>query len=273
MKITGILILVAAMLTNNATAQKKRSQLSDTMQTLREFVQMSNVYKQLPLYLQLQFQNSTNFITGEQDTLMVDAEFYMLPGTSYIRFGEVEQIVNDSIALLVSDKMQRMLLFPDAKPVTQEFKTMTGLMFNDSSISVLAKKYRTESHKENSSITLSNRNLLPGTFFSKETIELYYNAINKEPLKVISIQRVLLPIEQEEYETLKSQQAFVNHVVAIEGKGYYLVKEQTGIYLYKKIEHDLKMKMPVTIKDRIVKNENGEFMPVKKYENYSIILN
>src|SRR5690349_22972487 len=71
-------------------AQKKRARNSnntDTLASLREFVNVCNVYKQLPLYLDMEIVNSTNFITGEEDTTRSTVLFYMKPGISYVKFG------------------------------------------------------------------------------------------------------------------------------------------------------------------------------------------
>ena len=86
-------------------AQKK-----DSLAPLREFLNVSNSYKQMPLYLEVELKNSTNFITSERDTMAAIGKFYLQQNISYMQFGEMEQLVTDSIAILVSDEMQRIIV-------------------------------------------------------------------------------------------------------------------------------------------------------------------
>lgn len=251
------------------------AQKTDSLALMREFVQVCNSYQQLPLYLELNIQHSTNFITSEQDTATTQATFYMKPGANYIRFGEVEQLVSDSLALLVSDKLQRMILYTNAQPVLAQMKAMAGMPLRDSSIKALSKRYTAQSTSEKgvAAIVLTGRDLLYSTSLHKETIEVQYDVKTKTPAKLITIKRSLIPLELSDYNTLSSQSGMANQLLSIEGKGYYLVKEQVAIWVYKSIEHEVSMKVPFTIADRIVKNEQGEFIPVKKYETYAVTIN
>jgi hypothetical protein len=92
-------------------------------------------------------------------------------------------------------------------------------------------------------------------------------------LKVITVKRTLLPLSEEDYTTLSQQGNMTDKLITIEGKGHCLVKEQTGSFLYKKIGHDAGITMPATIADRIVKNQEGAYTPVKAYETYAVTLN
>jgi hypothetical protein len=255
---------------------RKAEKNNDTLAVLRSFMQINNSVRQLPVYLEMELINSTNFITGEQDTARMQATFYVKQDVSYIRFGEAEQLVNDSMALLVSDKLQRMILYAHAQPILKQMQGFVGMQGQDSSILEMANKFIAQSLplvKNIASITLSGRDLLYGTSLPKESIALEYDAATKQPLKVITVKRTLLPVSDEDYRTLTEQGTATGKLLTIEGKGHFLVKEQTGAFVYSKITHDAGIAMPATINDRIIKNEQGKFTPVKAYEAYAVTLN
>ena len=258
-------------------AQRRSAQKQvDTLALLREFMQISSNLRQLPVYLEMELVNSSNFIAGEQDTARVQAAFYRKAGVSYVRFGEAEQLVNDTMALLVSDKLQRMILYAHAQPILRQMQAFTGMQGIDSSILELSKKFTSQklpAAENGASIMLTGRSLLYGTSLAKESLELQYDVEKKQPLKMITIKRNLLPLSEDNYKALVEQGTATDKLVTIEGKGYFLVKEQLGTFIYKKITHEVGMTLPATINDRIIKNEQGEFIPVKAYEAYAVTLN
>jgi hypothetical protein len=273
------LIIALLVLGSQLHAQRKSAKAnrhSDTLAVLREFMQINSNLRQMPMYLEMELINSSNFIAAEQDTARVQSTFYMKPGVSYIRFGEAEQLVNDSMALLVSDKLQRMILYSDAQPILRHMQAFIGMQGIDSSILELSKKFTSQllfPVNNTAFITLTGRSFLYGTSLAKESLELQYDAEKKQPLKVITIKRTLLPVSEDNYKALIEQGTATDKLVTIEEKGHFLVKEQVGTFVYKKIAHDAHMTLPATINDRIIKNEQGAFEPVKAYEAYAITLN
>lgn len=272
-----IAIIVMAFFCVTAHAQKKRrsDKWVDTLAIAKEFMQVCNLYKELPLRLDLELHNTTNFITAEGDTASYQAEFYLQKGASYVRFGEVEQLVDDSVALLVSNKMQKMILYSNAQPVLLQIKAMTNLQMKDSSVVELSKRYNSlkkSNENDTSVINLISREFLKGTVLPKETIELQYNAKTRAPIKVLTTKRTLIRLEQSEHENLKRQPGVADKLVVIESKGFYLMKEQNAVFVYKDISHE-KIKMPVAIRERILKGHRNEYTPAKGYETYQVIVN
>lgn len=269
----GKIILLAILFTSfsiGLSAQKK-----DTLQTIRDFMEVCNVYKQMPLHLELEVYNTTNLIRNPEDTASLQGEFYITSGDSYIKFGEIEQLVNDSTALLVSDKLQRMILFLNAQAIRTGMKALAGVQLQDSSLALMGMKYKTRTNlltNEESSIELIDRSTLYGTSLPKETIEIQFDVKTKTPAKVITIKRTLLPIEQKDFDALSMQAAMTDKLLKLE-KEYYLIREQISTFVYKTVGHEANIKIPATIADRIKKNENGEFAPVKEYEKYAITIN
>ena len=255
------------------------AQKNDTLSLLRDFINISSSYKQMPLYMELEMKNSTNFITGENDTSDIIGKFYLRNENSYVRFGEFEQVVNDSLALLVSDELQQMILYTDAGPVVKKMKNLMSIALPDSSVKKLANEYISSSKvlsKESSEVELQSRVFLHGTTLPKETIKLQYDVLKKMPQQVTTLTRSLLRLDSVQYSQLQNEHNMTDsslQLLTIEGS-YFLIKEQFTMYLYKKIEPvSATVKVPVLITDRIMKNEEGEYVPVKKYESYRLTQN
>lgn len=251
------------------------AQTRDSLGLIRQFMEVSNSYKQLPLYLEIEMKNTANFITSEQDTLHASGKFYLQPGSSYLQFGEIEQWVTDSFAVLVSDKLQKIIINTETRPMVDQMKALTGSLFRDSSILALAKKYKVESKTITGEtvIELNSRDLLYGSTLPKETIRMAYHSKTKKPMQVSSIKRILVPLSEDDFKKLNEDREAKNWLLAIADKGFFLIKEQNTSFIYKAVMHEANMKIPVAVSDRIVKNKNGEFEPVKAYQDYEITTN
>jgi hypothetical protein len=269
------LILALTIISCSLQAQRKKKTAaaqSDTLALYKALVHKSSQLQQLPLYLEMELVKSTNFITAAEDTMRMQATFYIKPGISYVQFGDAEQLVNDSMALMVSDKLQRMILYRNVQPLLQRMRMVTGLQYTDSSLQEMAKRFSINGEAP-ASIVLSSRDLLYGTSLPKESQELQYDATSGEPVKVITLKRTLLPMSQEDYKTLTDQNWAKDKLLTIEGKGQYLIREQTSTFIYRKMAHNASMVIPVNISDRIIQDKEGAFTPVKGYEHYAFTLN
>lgn len=247
----------------------------DSVSITKEFMQVCNVYKSLPLYLEIEMQNKTNFIVDEQDTASMHASFYMQPDVSYIHFGEVEQLISDSLALLVSNNLQQMILSLNNQSVLERMKAMTGVILRDSAIAEITQKYKVGKIENDGTMTieLQGRTLLHTTSLPRETIRVKYNSKTKMPSRVTTLRRSLIPVQEADYHALAADPAMKDRLLIIQNNLFYVIKEQFSEYVYKEISHDSKLKMPVVIADRIVKNSEGEYEPVKNYEAYRLITN
>jgi hypothetical protein len=266
-KISFLLYVLPAILIllGGQTAHAQRKAKKDTLSVLREFVNASNACKQFPMMLAMEVRNSTNFLTTESDTAIAEAEFYLQKEQSYVRFGEFEQLVNDSMALLISNNLERMILYPDAAAVVTKMKNMLGAMLPDSSLRNLAARYTsviTPQPDGHSKIELTSRFLLPHTSLAKETIEMQYDPQTKRPSQVITLRRTLLPVDP---QVIKDRNDLIEKSIIVEGRTY-VIKEQVTAFVYTKFSSGA-ASVPVSIADRIARTIEG-YKPVGKYENY-----
>lgn len=278
MKRVVSVVLIFLVLSGNAQAQKKNRSAKgvDTLATLREFMLVCNDYKKLPLKLELELINKSNFITSPEDTMQARAKFYLQKQASYIHFGNVEQLVSDSMALMVSNTLRQMVLYPDAQPVILQIKAMTGMQMTDSSLTELSQKYKAHTElkvKDTAIITLISRLSLYATSQPKEMLELKYDPKTKIPFQVRTTRITMIPLQLADYNSLKENPDYTDKLIRIEDKGDFLIKEQVSCFIYQKVSHDPGIKMPFTIADRINKNAAGEYIPAKGFGAYRLIIN
>lgn len=263
-----IIILVALSIAAKTPAQK-----NDSLEAVRTFVDVCGMYKKTPMHLELRFYSEANYITNEADTLSAQGEFYIQPDRAYIRFGEMEQLVNDSVALLVSDQQQRMILFTDARPVIAQMKSAMGILGSDASYLNISKKYSAvikQQTVKTSVVALQSRHTLYGTALPKETIDISYTPETKQPQKIVTVKRSLIPLEKADYDVYNQQAEMKQFLLAVEDKQWFLVKEVVSTFEYSSIDYDAALDVPVQLKDRVEKNAEGNYVPVKEYGGYGI---
>jgi hypothetical protein len=248
------------------------SQKPDSLSIIKEFITVSNSVRQYPLQLQLKLTSSSSFPTSQQDTTSGEVSFVIRPDGAYIRFGEIEQIVSDSIAVLVSHSLNRIVIWPDAANIRAKMKELSGVTFLESSIASLSEQYRptivSESNSERS-INLTSRNTLYNTEFPKEEILLRFGKSSGEPISVIHLKRKIVVLEQEVFDNLNLQEQYKKMLFRNDKVGYFLVKENSTEFFYQSINRELK-NLPVSISDRVSKGTLNNYVPAKGFESYSI---
>jgi hypothetical protein len=257
------LLIASIFLSVNIFAQSK-----ETTQLFKKFVIICNGYKQLPLQLIVDYKKTSNMPLYKDDSTAMQGVFYLEKGAAYIKFGEAEQIVTDSLALIVMSGINQMLLSENTTDIAAKVNSMINMTVMDSSVKSFAERY-TIQQKSLDAVTavleISNKQKVYGTEIPFEKIILTYNSKTNDPQKIETIKRGLIkkPAEGEYAATM----------ITIPEKGEYLLKEDVTAYVYKTITHDANKKMPVILADRIVKDTANNYIPVKAYKNYTLIVN
>lgn len=270
---SSILIFVTVLLciSSGLLAQKQKK---DTLAPLREFISIVSSYKQIPLYMEMEVKNKTNLITTENDTAVLNGEVYLQKEDAYVRFGDYEQLVNDSTALIVMNKAEAMIIYENAEPVISQMKAMLGAAVPDSSIRQMAAMYSvTKTVAENSmaAIELRSRDELLKTGLPKVHISMTFDSKLKHPKQVKTTQRSLIPLDSVEYENLLADANYSDGLLKTD-EGFYFIKVQESFITYKKLllNREAEMAVPFLIKDRVGKAPDGEYKPVKGFEEYTL---
>lgn len=250
-------------------------QQGDSLAVIKEFLQICQIYKTVPLQLDLEFRNTASFVSSEQDTANYSAKFFLTNEASYVQFGEVEQLVTGSAALIVSNKMKRMTIYSNPQPFAAQMQQLVNLQMTDSSALGLSRKFKAFPRQINNdtvNIELHSRNVMYGTLLSRETIILSFSAKRKEPYSVVTVKRTLIPLSKEDHDNLSKDAAARDKLLTVREGEYFLVKEQQSLFMFNSIKHE-ELKVPVTVSDRVVKNSKGEYEPARGYEGYQLIVN
>ena len=247
----------------------------DTLAGMRLFLRICNDYKQLPVQLDLEISHSANLIRRPADSQQVEARFFLAAAGSYIEMQGVEQVVNDSLLLLVNKPGKRMIVYANRQSVASRLQQYLGMGMKDSSLAKIAGRYVTGMEPGGSADTgvliLRSRTNVYLTSLPAEEIRVQYHPGTFRPYEVRSLTRSLVKIDATVYPTYAAQPEWAGKlVIDSRDSAYSLVKEQTTAFRYRKITHDKSPVLPVQVSDRIVAGTNGRYRPVQPYEDYSL---
>lgn len=247
---------------------------TDSLAIVKEMAGVSQFARQLPVHLRLFVQNATNVLTSPEDTASLEAEFFLQKEGAYVRFGEVEQLVDDSLALLVSRNAERIFVYTSPQTVFTRMKSLAGTPLAKSSLREMTARFTTAVRDLDDGlrcIELTSRQLLFQTSLPRETIQFIYNTKKGMPVKLSTLKRTLVPLDAAVDENGEKQKESGGDVVAINGEPYR-VKAQRTEYRYLQIDHEQK-DLPVKIKDRISRTVEAGYIAAKGYESYGVIIN
>lgn len=270
-----IYILISIMLIipggMNLSAQK-----GDTLSLYRSFMKLNNAYKTMPLYLEAGIRKTDSFVTSPEDTSFTPAVFYISNTNAYLKAGEFEQVIGDSMALLIDNNLQHMILYTEAAPIIKQMRAAMGITaFPDSSIRYLADRYSARALPAVNGtgiIELEGRDLIQGTKLTREIIEMRYDEDKDEPQIVRTVKRVFQPVDSATYHTIEKDSKNAGRLLQTDN-WYFFIRELVTDYVFDKIDHSPAYPVPVFVHDRVVRNGDGEFVPVKEYAHYKLTVN
>jgi hypothetical protein len=254
-------------------AGRVNAQSVDTLAALKQFMRVCNDYQQLPVKLEVEMQNSTNFVTGREDTGRYQATFCLRKEGSYIAYGDMEQLADDSMVLLVSRRLKRMILYTHRQSVLQRMQQYMGWRLQDSSVLKAAAAYRAEEGPgdgDTSDVVLTSRKSLPHTDLPAETIRVKYHRKGLAPFELEQRQRRLIRISADLYKELAAQPDMKERLLAVNDSSQYIIKEQISVYRYLTISHREQDRLPVRISDRIAVDIPGRYRPVGAYAGFLV---
>lgn len=235
----------------------------------KKFMNISHGYKFLPLQLHVLYEESSNFPATASSKKM-QGQFYMNKESSYIKFGNIEQVISDSAILMVMQDTRHMRMMFAAVNIDEQLKKAGSPSLKDSAMKNLNRFYNANEKDDadgRALLRLASKSLLYSTDLSTDEMEVLYNKKTGEPLKLTTVKRSLVP---KPADSAAGQASGIREVF-VEGKGRFLVKETRTFFSYLKIEHRENEKNPVLLSDRVMKSENGTYTPVAGYNEYTLI--
>jgi hypothetical protein len=249
---------------------------NDSSHIYNHFIKVSSSTKQLPMKLDLSVSQKCKMLNATFDSISTKSSFYLSKELIYLKFDELEQFVNDSIMLLVNDKLQQMIIY-EGDYLSKVLNQVSPLNQADKqSFQQLANKYVINHNSGKGTqmvFDLTSRSYLPSTNFPKETLYLVYDSITLQPISIKQIKRQLTLIDQAVYHQMQASDEFKNQVFKLDEDEFFALKEVVSIYVYTKLSHSDADKLSFNMNNRIQKNDQLEFVPVINYSNYSILKN
>lgn len=240
-----------------------------------EFAQLGQMYKRVPLQLSIQIQNTANPVTTGADTIKTVIDMHLAPKSFYMQTEGLEEILNDSVLIMINNKTKEIKLFKSNQDIISRFGNAASMYMDDSSRTALEKKFTAEliAIDDNTNrIDLKSKVLVTGTVAPKETLSITYNKSNYQIIECSQRKTRLVPIDETVYSSLTGSSAFEGKLMRSAGASgdmYFLIKENSTNYKFLKVAYDL-LSLPVLATDRIVKGTNGAYQPAKGFEEYSL---
>jgi len=245
----------------------------DSLAAFRPFAAIGRLYERPAVELTMHLQRSAVPVTSASDTLQADLELYHGKSNVYVRTEGLEEIVNDSVVLLVNTPARRMMRYRNTAAIRENLERAVLPWMQDSSLAVLAKKFRATMTTGDSGVSkteLISREVVGGTKMPKEKIVLLYRTATGEPVQCMETRVSLVPVDSLVYTQLEQQEAYKGRLLTSSGQRgriYLIIKEVRTVCSFRKVDFGVK-RPPVSEGDRLVLIAGGGYKPAKGYEDY-----
>lgn len=268
------LVIVFLIVAITASAQKQ--QTADNLSLYREFVSLGKWYLNTPLQMKVQIVHKST--PSVQDSTQATMLLYYSKHDFYLQAGEIEQIVNDSLTVLVNNDAKVIKVFSNSQSLEKNMQKSIPAFVSDSSLEKLAALYTIETEdkeKNRKEIIMQSRALVSGTSFSKEAIAITYLPGSQQPVVYLQYKRNLVPIDSASYTQMNSDPLYAGRLVKTKtskkdgGNLFFVIKERITECRFIEATHDIWLP-PVVQQNRVVKNENGAYVAVNGFEDYQV---
>lgn len=244
----------------------------DSLYLGRQFLNICNHYQQLPLQATIEVMAVSNYISNASDTGRSLMEIRISECKTYTRMGEVEELSNDSLLLLVNHDANQMVLYANRSLIRGQIERQAkGTIWADSSVQKFVGTFSV-SQSTDDKLVADSRILLNGSTFPSESIAIWFDKKRLEPREVVQTKRKWVAIGVSNYVRLKDLPAWKGKLRTESPNRYYLMKEQGMVYRYREIGH--KEGIPLERIDKWVKkNGDGKYEIAKGYEYFHLTVN
>jgi len=267
---TGCMLFLLVMAPIYGQAQQK-----DSTAALKQFMDVCNSYKQVPLHAGITVRTNADIVTSPDDTTHYTIEFYIHNNDAYVKLNGEEEVINDSLMLFISHKLKSMTLYPNTTGhVAAQLSSFTGMLLQDSAITKMAGRYQADilpgkaSAPGTAIIQVKNRLLVPGTSLPKETIEVVYNSNTRQPVSLVQLQRKMIPLDSATYTAMVQKAMYPGKLIHIAKDYYFLMKELSTEYLFTHIDYDATTQLPLQMNQCVAKDRQGKYVAADGYRMY-----
>jgi hypothetical protein len=245
----------------------------DTLAPIRKFVHVCSGYRQLPVELEMDIRSSSNLVLSAADTTHLNIRAVLCQKGTYMAMDGMEQLANDSLLLVVNPRTKRMLLYPNHRSVAERVQSLDR-QFQDSSVTQLVGKYvvkREKALQDTALIDLESRALLQYTSVPAGLLQVSYEPVTERPYAITVVERRLIPVNDSVYKSFSARPEWAGKTITIKDSSFFLVREETRLIRFRKIDHQPATEPPVRISDRIAADLTGVYRPVKDFAAFRLI--
>lgn len=246
---------------------------TDTVKQYRDFLSLCTNYQYAPLQLKISYKAENNLVLTPYDTLSMQGYFYIGGnGIYYLRMGDVEQLITDSIALMVNHTLRQVFINSDAANARVLLTRYLGNITNDTSLHALTNAYHIEQNTRagNGVYSLLSRSYLPGTSIPRQSITLEYDPVSREPKSISTLRRTLVPVDAADSAAFAQKFAGKNVLVTLPNASTYFVRTYNSLFSYIDIQHQEPLVVPMRVRDYVLLNKQGEYELVPEKSGYRL---
>ncbi|MBI5373723.1 MAG: hypothetical protein HZA79_16985 [Sphingobacteriales bacterium] len=254
-------------------AQKRKKTFASDV---RELEMVRDWYKKLPVSMNIRVEQMTIPAGLGADSVTSDLELAYGRNEFYMKSGAVEQLINDSVQVVINNDARMIRIFPASVSYTAKLSSFFGQgPFADSMYKEMKNRYDLIRNQDSAGLRelkLISKTRVPNTAFYKEVITILYRPEDYQPVRSEQVKQVLLPLDETEYKLLSDEPACKNRLLMLKGDsgtGYFLVKEERTVYSVRIIKR-LETEIPVRLSDRVTRNDDGSYSAVAKYADYLV---
>lgn len=250
-----------------------RSQTKETV-VVDKLVEVLNACRKKPVHLIISVKDSSaNKVVGN-DTTGLQVEVYAYPEGTYIKMGNVVQVIDDSVMLYMRNNIKAMSLYMltgDKKKIT-DFSGLLGV----GDVKRLLKDYTLQQinqpggEQNVSTIHLLAKNRLYVTGLPINELRLAYNMQTSVPLKITQIHRSITPLDSSAYNRLTGNVAYAGRLINVSSVEHYLLSEKYQVYTYTNLEFNKNKPLPLQISDCVFRDKNGNYSLSKQFAEYTL---
>lgn len=254
---------------------QRRDNITDSNAVYKEFTKIGNWYSRVPLQMKLQLISKVIPFNQEPDSMVTDLSIFYGKSDFYMQAEGMEQIVNDSIIVMVNSEARMIRIYPNNKHIRASLEITANMFTADSSFKSLVEKYTARSIQQGQDIrqiVLRSEHHVFGTTIPREVIQVSFFQKTHQPIVFEQSKASLIPIDSTMYNSLSKEEKYSGKLVSANENGinlFFIVKEQQTLCRFERVSREVQHP-PVRQEDRIVRLANGVYQPVKALEGYQL---
>lgn len=275
-RISFCLLLIVLFCFSDLSAQKRSRQYKSLRNDL---IRSREIWKNRPVSFGLII--STQSIIGNKPNPATNMEMDLFIGESdyYVRTDRMEQLLEDSVWILVNSITKMILLsrvndqFLSAfnNQINEQFHLQDSVLIRSNSDYELLEDSASQGQR---CIVIRHKKRISETDIPKEEVKLFIDRKTAAPLRVEQFKASLVPIAESDAVDLMNNPDYKESLI----KGnkdsfapYYFISKVKTTFTYKNISANA-TSAPVKLKDRVVKDEEGNWKAAKDYEEYAVTI-